>query len=105
MSEVNTFSVKGSRENPSCCCHQGKITPLTKKKLLSTEEVTKIEEVDKGTNKLDDKKEAVVMAPFSEKQLLTTEKVTTSEEVDKVTKYLDDKKEAVVLTPFPEKHY
>ena len=41
--------------------------------------------VDKDTNVLDDKKQAVFMTPFSEKKLLTTEKVTTSDEVQKRT--------------------
>ena len=41
--------------------------------------------VDKDTNVLDDKKEAVVMTPFSEKKLLTAEKVTTSDDVHKRT--------------------
>ena len=39
--------------------------------------------VDKYTNVLDDKKQAVVTTPFSEKKLLTNEKVTTSDEVHK----------------------
>ena len=52
--------------------------------------------VDKGTKKLDDKKEAVIKTPFLEKKLLTTEKVTTSEEVDKSTEKLEDTKQAVI---------
>ena len=65
--------------------------------------------VDKDTNVLDDKKEAVVMTQLSEKKSLTTEKVTTSdevhkrtqkitinEEVEKVTKKLEDMKQTVV---------
>ena len=39
--------------------------------------------VDKDSNILDDKKEAVVTTPFSEKKLLTAGKVTTSDEVHK----------------------
>ena len=41
--------------------------------------------VDKDTNFLDDKKEAVVVTPFSEMKLLTTENVTTIDEVHKLT--------------------
>ena len=41
--------------------------------------------VDKDTNALVDKKEAVVMTPMSEKKLIITEKVTTSDEVHKRT--------------------
>ena len=41
--------------------------------------------VDKDTNVLDDKKEAVVTTPLSEKKVLTTENVTTSYEVRKRT--------------------
>ena len=37
--------------------------------------------VDKDTNFLDDKKQAVVTTPFFEKKLLTTENVTTIYEV------------------------
>ena len=39
--------------------------------------------VDKYSNVLDDKKEAVVTTPFPEKILSTTEKFTTSDEVHK----------------------
>ena len=39
--------------------------------------------VDKDSNNLDDKKEAVVTTPLSEKKWLTNEKVTTSDEVNK----------------------
>ena len=41
--------------------------------------------VNKGTKKLDDKKQAVVTTSFSEKELFTTEEVTTSDEVHKRT--------------------
>ena len=41
--------------------------------------------VDKDSNVLDDKKEAVVTTPFLENKSLTTEKVTTSDEVHKLT--------------------
>ena len=41
--------------------------------------------VDKDTNVLDDKREAVVKTPLSEKKLLTTEKVSASDEVQKHT--------------------
>ena len=40
-------------------------------------------QVDKETNVLDDKKQAVVTTPLSEKKLLTTGKVTTSDEAHK----------------------
>ena len=39
--------------------------------------------VDKNSNVLDDKKEAVFTTPLSEKKSLTTGKVTTSDEVHK----------------------
>ena len=77
--------------------------PLLKNKPLTTEKVTKSEEVDKDTKKLDDKKDTVITTPLSKKKLSRTEKVTTSEEVHKGTKKLDDKKEAVVTTPFTKK--
>ena len=41
--------------------------------------------VDKDTDILNDKKEAVVTTPVSEKKVLTTEKVTTSDEFHKHT--------------------
>ena len=41
--------------------------------------------VDKNTNVLDDKKEAVVPTPLLEKKVLTTDKVTTSDDVGKRT--------------------
>ena len=41
--------------------------------------------VNKDTNVLDDKKEAVITTPLSENKLLTTKKVTTSDEVHKLT--------------------
>ena len=41
--------------------------------------------VDKDTNVLGEKKEAVVTTSFSEKKALTTEKVTTSDDVHKRT--------------------
>ena len=41
--------------------------------------------VDKFTNVLDDKKEAVVTMPLTEKKLLTTKKVTASDEMNKFT--------------------
>ena len=37
-----------------------KVTPFSKKKVVTIEKVTPSEEVDKGTKKLDDMKEAVV---------------------------------------------
>ena len=81
-----------------------KITPMLKEILLTTEEVTTSEDVDKGPKHLDDKKQAVVTTPQL-KKLLTTEKIKTSEEVDKGTKILDDNKEAVVTTPPAKKNY
>ena len=41
--------------------------------------------VDKDTNVLDYKTQAVITTPFSEKKVLTTEKVTKSDEVHKRT--------------------
>ena len=51
--------------------------------------------VDKDTNVLDDKKEAVVTTPFSEKKLLTNEKLTTSDEVHKRTENISTSEEVV----------
>ena len=54
--------------------------------------------VEKDTNVLDDKKEAVVTAPLSEKKVLTTEKVTTSDEVQKLTEKITTIEEVVKVT-------
>ena len=51
--------------------------------------------VDKDTNVLDDKKEAVVTMPLSEKKLLTTERVTKRDEVQKLTKNITTSEEVV----------
>ena len=51
--------------------------------------------VDKDTNFLDDKKEAVVTKPLSEKKLLTTENVTKSDEVHKRIENITTGEEAV----------
>ena len=51
--------------------------------------------VDKYTNVLDDKKQAVVTTPLSEKKLFTTEKVTTSDEVHKLTEGFTTSEEVV----------
>ena len=51
--------------------------------------------VDKYTNVLDDKKEAVVTTPLSEKKWFTTEKVTTSDEVHKRTEKIKTRDEVV----------
>ena len=51
--------------------------------------------VDKYTNVLDDKKEAVITTPFSEKQQSTTEKVTTRDEVHKRTENITTSEEVV----------
>ena len=51
--------------------------------------------VDKDTNVLDDKKEAVVTTPLSEKKLFTTENVTTSDEVHKRTENIITSEEVV----------
>ena len=51
--------------------------------------------VDKDSNILDDKKEAVVTTPFSEKKSLTTEIVTTSDEVHKRTEKFTTSEEVV----------
>ena len=49
--------------------------------------------VDKDTNFLDDKKEAVVTTSLSENKLFTTEKVTTSNEVHKRTEKITTSEE------------
>ena len=51
--------------------------------------------VDKDSNVLDDKKEAVVMTPFSEKKLLATEKVTTMDDSHKHTQKFTTSEEVV----------
>ena len=51
--------------------------------------------VDKDTNVLDYKKEAVVTTPLSENKLLTTEKVTTSDDVHKCTENITTSEEVV----------
>ena len=51
--------------------------------------------VDKDTNVLDDKNEAVVTTPFSETKLLTTEKFTTSDEVHTRTENITTSQEVV----------
>ena len=51
--------------------------------------------VDKYTNVLDDKKEAVVTTPLSEKKLLTNEKCTTGDEVNKRTEKFTTNDEVV----------
>ena len=52
-------------------------------------------QVDKDTNVLDDKIEAVFMTPLPEKKLLKTEKVTTSDEVHKCTYNITTSEEVV----------
>ena len=49
--------------------------------------------VEKDSNVLDDKKEAVVTTPFSEKKLFTNEKATTSDEVHKRTENITTSEE------------
>ena len=49
--------------------------------------------VEKYTNILDKKKEAVVMTPFLEKKVLTTGRVTTSDEVHKHTEKITTSEE------------
>ena len=51
--------------------------------------------VDKESNILYDKKEAVVTTPLSEKKSQTTEKVTTSDQVHKCTKKFTTSEEFV----------
>ena len=51
--------------------------------------------VDKDTNVLDDKKDAVVTTTFLENKLLTTQKVTTSDEVNKYTDNITTSEEVV----------
>ena len=60
--------------------------------------------VDKYTNVLDDKKEAVVTTPFPEKKLLTTEKVTTHQEDHKRTDNIKTNEEVVKGTDEVQKH-
>ena len=48
------------KENSSCCRCQKKVTSLPKKKVATSENFTTSEEVDKGTKKFDDMKEAVI---------------------------------------------
>ena len=51
--------------------------------------------VDKDTNVLDNKKEAVVPTPLTEKKVLTNEKVATSDEVNKRTEKITTSEEVV----------
>ena len=51
--------------------------------------------VDKDTNVLDNKIEAVVMKPFPEKTLLTTKTFTTSDEVHKCTENITTSEDVV----------
>ena len=51
--------------------------------------------VDKDTNFLDDKKQAVFTTTLSEKKLLTTEKVTTIGEMHKRTENITTSEEVV----------
>ena len=60
--------------------------------------------VDKESNILYDKKEAVVTTPLSEKKSQTTEKVTTSDEVHKCTKKFTTSEEFVKGTDEVHKH-
>ena len=60
--------------------------------------------VDKDSNVLDDKKEAVVMTPSSEKKSLTTERITTSDEVHKRTDNFTTSKKFVKGTGEVHKH-
>ena len=52
-----------------------------------------MQSVDKYTNVLDNKKEAVVTMPLLEMKVLTNEKVTTSDEVHKSTEKITASKE------------
>ena len=60
--------------------------------------------VDKFTNVLDDKKEAVVTMPLTEKKLLTTEKFTTSDEVHRRTEKIATSEEVFKGTDKVHKH-
>ena len=51
--------------------------------------------VDRYTNVLSNKKQAVVTTPLSEKKILTTEKVTPSDEVHKCTDNVKTSEEVV----------
>ena len=60
VSGVNKFPGKGQGKIHHVVVSEEKITPLLKKKILTTERVTTSEEFGKGTEKLDDTKEGVV---------------------------------------------
>ena len=55
-------------------------------------------QVDRDTNVLGDKKEAVVTTPLPEKKLLTTEKVTTIDEEHKRTENITTSEQVVKST-------
>ena len=60
--------------------------------------------VEKDSNVLDDKKDAVVTTPLLENKSLTTEKVTTSDEVHKLTEKFTTSEEDVKGTEDVHKH-
>ena len=60
--------------------------------------------VEKDSNVLDDKKDAVVTTPLLENKSLTTEKVTTSDEVHKLTEKFTTSEEVVKGTEDVHKH-
>ena len=68
-------------------------TPLSEKKLLTTEKVTTSDEVHKLTENITKSEEVVKGTDEVHK---STENITTNEEVDKGTEKLEDMKESVV---------
>ena len=69
------------------------MTPLSEKKLFTTEKVTTSDEVYKHTEKITTSEEAVKATDQVNK---STVNITTNEEFDKGTEKLEDTKEAVV---------
>ena len=61
MSEVNNFSGGGQGKIHHINFSKEKVTPLPKKRVVTSEKVAAIEEVDKGTKTLYVIKEAVFM--------------------------------------------
>ena len=70
------------------------ITPFSEKTSLTTEKVTKGDEVHKCIDNITTSEEVVKVTDEIHKR---TEKITTNEEVDKGSEKLEDMKEAVVI--------
>ena len=68
-------------------------TPLSEKKLLTTEKVTTTDQVQKRTDKITTREEVVKCNYEVHKR---TEKIKTNEEVGKSSEKLEDMREAVV---------